>query len=80
MVQKIGEIDNCKFYDKHRGLWERLEEAHNPTLRDHGISSLKGEHDNPYLKGLLRGLNDWMHKNALNRTTHIKWKLLFLLN
>ena len=21
-VQKIGKIDNCKFYDKHRSLWE----------------------------------------------------------
>ena len=48
------------------------EVAHNPALRDPVSSSIKEEHDNPYLRELMRGFSDWMHKNALNRTTHIK--------
>lgn len=63
MVQKIGKKYNSTFYEKHRGLWEHLE-AHNPALRDHASLPVKGEHDSSYLKGLMRGLKNLLHKNA----------------
>ena len=61
-------------------LWGHLEEAHDLTLRNHASSSVKGDHDNTYPIGLIGGLNDQGHKNALNRASHNKDELLFLLN
>lgn len=67
------------FYGKHRGFWEHLE-AYNPALRDYGSLFLKGEHDNTYLKGVMWGLNNLMHKNAWNRTPHTECQLRLLLS
>lgn len=52
MLEIIGKVDNCKFYDKYRAFWEYLEEVRNLVLRDYVSLFVKGDFDYIYFKGL----------------------------
>lgn len=52
VLEIIGKVDNCKFYDKYRAFWEYLEEVRNLVLRDYVSLFVKGDFDYIYFKGL----------------------------